>query len=425
MTLDKRQKVLVVLVVIALAVLAWQVYEFIGPKDSTSQIAARSTSAKAMLNAQDAQTANALTNAAQVVMPQGTNGAQIQENQQQYMQLITQYQMAQIKRMIAQDNEAIAQANYSAAEAMNNISKLSGGASGLSSMQPDNVSSSGDYQLVYTGEQNNQWTATLKKGGQFHDVTTGSQLPDGTQVLSVDDNSVLIQEGTAKKLVTFHGVTVLDPTTPAAATTTTVTATAATPATPVPVPADNKVAAAPATTDPTTSSPAVTPAPQAQATPAPAQNETKKIEKEAEHVFSDVKKEADATFASPSEDVSSIAPAPVAKIEKPVAAKKTTVAVDTTTTPAVATQAGYFYTIQVIADHKLGAVQGFIAAHNLTDKAIIIKNPTSSWYEGLYGQYDTLAQANAAVSDLQQSDDHWKPYVRYLSQQTIDAETVK
>lgn len=406
MTLDKRQKVLVVLVVIAVIILAWQAYEFIGPKVFASQVAASNASAKAMLNQQDSQTANALTNAAQVVGPTGASSSQIQANQQQYMQLITQYQMAQIKRMIAQDNEAIAQANYSAAQAMNNISKISGNTDGVSSMQPDNVSSSGDYQLVYTGEQNNQWTATLRKDGQFHDVTAGSQLPDGTQVLSVDDNSVLIQEGTAKKLVTFHGITVLS----ATAATTTVD-----PNTSIASPAPAEVAT---TTE-------ASPQPQVKAkAKVKKKTTTKKIEKDAEHVFADVKKEADETFSAPAEDTSSIAPAPVAQIEQPAATAVTTTT-EAATPAATTNSATHFYTIQVIADHKLGAVQGFIAAHNLTDKAFIIKNPKSTWYEGLYGQYATVADANAAVSDLQESDDHWKPYVRYLSQKTVDAQTVK
>lgn len=131
--------------------------------------------------------------------------------QTEYLKLVNQYQMAQLQRMIAEDNEAIAVARRNAAQAMSDTTKLAGDGSVPISATSDSSGVSG-YELVYTGQQNDgSWTATLKKDGQTFDVDAGKLMPDGSQVISVDENGVLISQnnGAVKKLVTFSGEVVL------------------------------------------------------------------------------------------------------------------------------------------------------------------------------------------------------------------------
>lgn len=127
--------------------------------------------------------------------------------------MVNEYQVVEMERMIAQDEAAIAQSRAAQAESLSKMNQIMGNSNnsgmnfGGASLHTTSVSDlSADYELIYTGEDNHQWTATLKKAGQFNDVTAGSVLSDGTKILSVDDNGVLIADPKGvRKLITFNG----------------------------------------------------------------------------------------------------------------------------------------------------------------------------------------------------------------------------
>jgi septal ring-binding cell division protein DamX len=205
MKFDTRQKVVLVLLILAVIVLLWQGMQFYSNRSTVAPPLAQQT------------TNNNVGGPNMPGMPANnmaapTDGAAVNPNsnaQSEYLRLVNEYQVAQMQRMIAEDNEAIAIARRNAAQAMQDTSKLVGGDPGAMTM--DNSSpadqNTTDYSLVYTGQQGNGgWTATLKKDGRSYDVIMGGQLPDGSQVSSIDENGVLLMQGNNKKFITFSGV---------------------------------------------------------------------------------------------------------------------------------------------------------------------------------------------------------------------------
>ncbi|HEV2613704.1 MAG TPA: SPOR domain-containing protein [Gammaproteobacteria bacterium] len=365
MNMDKRQKVIALFLVIAVVVLAWQVYDLVGDKGGSLSLPGRSLKqasdptavVKPMISVQPA-----------VAPMTSTSSGSTTPYQKQYMKLVNEYQLLQMQGMIAQQQATIAKSRAQTAEALSKINDLSG--AGDASIADLNVATpatneSGDYELIYTGQENGQWTATLKKGGQFNDVTAGSVLPDGTKVLSVDDNGVLIDENNVKKIVTFNGITPF---------------TAPAPSAPAPTP----VAVAPIAVAPVVAhaAPVVAPAPVVVAKPvalvAPAKKPT----------------------------AAEVASAPLAP--KVVA----------TSPPAfdITTANKNHYTVQLIANKTEDTVSQFIEQNKLGGKALSIKTKTQGklWYIGVYGDFLTVDEANKAIEGLPSTAKTEGPFVRRI-----------
>lgn len=193
--LDKRQKKIFAILCVVVVILIWQVFSLFSTNNSTPPVkvaAPKGTAPTPRL--------------AHSVAPKPAAGAAVDvsgNTQEEYLRLVREYQMAQIQRMIAEDNQAIALAKQRAAEAMVQTSKLLGNGNVTVNNNNNNVRG---YQLVYTGEQEQGgWTATLKKDNQTFDVMEGKQLPDGFRVESIDENGVVLMQGSVKKLITFSG----------------------------------------------------------------------------------------------------------------------------------------------------------------------------------------------------------------------------
>jgi hypothetical protein len=334
---------------------------------------------------------------ASLSMPGSTTGSTIgsatavSSSQQQYMQLVNEYQLAEIQRMIAEDNAAIAQSRYDAAQSMVKMAELTGdanpGAMGLGASVDNQSANSTDYELIYTGEDNNQWTATIKKNGQFNDVTAGSVLPDGTKILSVDDNGVVIQQAdNTKKLVTFNGVTPFVDNTNNSAT--------PAPATPIPatpVPAALLPPAKPVVkpvANPVTTNPVIKPVAN------PATNKT--------------------TAVSSMPPSTAVKPAAVTAVKLKPAEKNTPIII--LAPNAIMSANKNAYTIQMIADNNFASVNDFITANQLQNKATVVKTVRRNkpWYIAVYGQYDTFAAANQAIQQLPRQLRTQGPFVRRI-----------
>ncbi len=214
--LNTKQKVIFAALVVILLVLVWQIYELMGmgaSNPATGKVVMQQQVGAMQMQQQHysaAAVSAQLSNTPASAVGQTTAVNPDSNSQSEYLRLVNEYQMAQLQRMIAEDNEAIAIAKRNAIQAGQDTAKIVGGSAddltaGAAATNTDQNSQ--DYSLVYTGQQGDgQWTATLKKNGQTFDVVTGGQLPDGFHIQSIDENGVVLTQGTVKKLVTFSGV---------------------------------------------------------------------------------------------------------------------------------------------------------------------------------------------------------------------------
>jgi len=417
MNLDKRQKVIVGLIILALAILIWQIYKIAGgegtstpsapaataPVSMTAKPAGNYPAAAQAVRTNAVETAAMLSNAANTAPQATTAGDAMAANQQKYLELVNEYQMSEIQRMIAEDQASIAQARYTAAEALSKITSLSGGNANLSDLTDNNDQTNpANYELIYTGEDNGQWTATVKKNGQFNDVTAGTVLPDGANVLSVDDNGVLLQVGSKKELVTFNGVTPFgDNSNPSAAT---------------PSQASPNLQSQLAKKTPVTATPAVAPVvqkPVVIAQSKPAVIPPPKI------------------VAPKIAVVETAKPVPVATsvpdfipMKQPNLAMANTASKQIVTAAANANQPSG-YTIQIVADDQLSSINSFIAANQIQNDAHALKTFRNgkAWYIAVYGNYASETQASRALAAMPNNLRSQHPFVRKLSD--VQSKTVE
>jgi hypothetical protein len=348
--------------VIAMVVLGWQVYALLGDKSGSSHLPFASSK---LQQASDPTDVTNTTVAASKVLTT--------PSQQQYMKLVNEYQMLQMQSMIAQTQATIAKSRAQTAEALSKLNDLSGGSTDIADLGLVQTTSndSGDYELIYTGQENGQWTATLKKGGQFNDVTAGTALPDGTKVLSVDSSGVAIVENKVKKLVTFNGVTGFTEPTAAPAV--------------VEKPADKPA-------DKTVDKPV---------TKTEVKVENKSVEKS---VTMTEEKTEDKSGEKPV-----VAPA-AAQLAPKVVASGTPVFDITKANKND-------YTIQLFADREQDTVDDFISDNKLGGKALSLKTKQGNgvWYIGFYGDFLTLDEANKALKALPSSAKEEGAFVRQIS----------
>jgi septal ring-binding cell division protein DamX len=346
MNMDKRQKTIAVFLVIAMVVLGWQVYALLGDKSGSSHLPFASSK---LQQASDPTDVTNTTVAASKVLTT--------PSQQQYMKLVNEYQMLQMQSMIAQTQATIAKSRAQTAEALSKLNDLSGGSTDIADLGLVQTTSndSGDYELIYTGQENGQWTATLKKGGQFNDVTAGTALPDGTKVLSVDSSGVAIVENKVKKLVTFNGVTGF--------------------------------------TEPT-AAPAV---------------EEKPADKPADKTVDKTVTKTEVKTEDKSGEKPVVAPA-AAQLAPKVVASGTPVFDITKANKND-------YTIQLFADREQDTVDDFISDNKLGGKALSLKTKQGNgvWYIGFYGDFLTLDEANKALKALPSSAKEEGAFVRQIS----------
>lgn len=186
--LTTRQKLLSIILVIVLILLVWQL---MGLRED-----------KLLANSPTPPAATSLPTRANAPPPQAAPPATatIVTNdpyQQEYLHLLQQYKMAELKKMIAEDQQAIATANAATAKAVNDSAKYGGTTadnnddifSGSSATKNNNA----NYTLIYTGQQDGEWTATLKRGNQTYDIMVGTLLDGDKRVTQINNDGVIIQ----------------------------------------------------------------------------------------------------------------------------------------------------------------------------------------------------------------------------------------
>jgi hypothetical protein len=242
--LSSKQKILLPIFVLAVVYIVWQVYDMFGggaAQSSTPTPAARSTVAmqtqpmvgpsasQAQAQGQLPATMGQSGPGMQQVQPVPTEknvaslaATSANDDQSQYVQLLNHYQLLKMKRLLLEEEVAISTAQQKIAEMNAKTVSLGGmpdtgvedmGGYSDSAMAATAPSSSeggsGEYKVVYIDKQGGDWNATLNRKGRFEEVSIGSELADGTQVISIDSSGVVIKHGTNLTKLTFGGAVAL------------------------------------------------------------------------------------------------------------------------------------------------------------------------------------------------------------------------
>lgn len=118
--------------------------------------------------------------------------AQSQQMQQQYINLVNAYQMAQIEQKLAAADNQIAESKLSTAKAMVSTQEYAAKLprNGLAVGTGDTEAAAP--QTVYVGQQAGKWLAMLSINGSYVQVSVGTRLPDGSVVTSISDRGVIL-----------------------------------------------------------------------------------------------------------------------------------------------------------------------------------------------------------------------------------------
>lgn len=226
MKLDRKQKIILTLIIIATAYLIWQIYSmFWGNADDSSSMAPAATihtlpptasTPRVTQQKVDLPTVKIvptvpvqkpISQPIQPVMRQITIQAPLTPDQIEYMRLVGRYQILHMRRMLADEEAAMTAAQVKVAQLNQQISRLSGSfAVPTLAGQPSPLSPLG-YQLMYIDYQGGKWTATLNKNSQIQEVLAGMILPDGVRVIKINQSGVVLQKNGRNYLVNFYGTT--------------------------------------------------------------------------------------------------------------------------------------------------------------------------------------------------------------------------
>lgn len=237
--LSKKQKILIPLIILAFAYVIWQVYDMFSGGSVTTAVNTNSaviktTSSAAVpqkapgvaqpttgsVSTSDAGQQQEPTAAASTAVPQTGNISDLSGDagQMQYVQMLNQYQLLKMKRMLLEEQVAIAAARQKIADLNSKTNDLGGGDSEFDVGNSDDNSSNltalpmgkDTYKVVYIDRQNGEWNATINHSGRFEEVNIGSELADGSQVISIDASGVILKQGTKLNKITFSGENPVD-----------------------------------------------------------------------------------------------------------------------------------------------------------------------------------------------------------------------
>jgi hypothetical protein len=218
MKIDNKQKVLITLIVIALAYVLWQVYSqfFRGPSTAavpapaTRPVAARPAPPAGRSRGEEGAAAPSSSRTLSPVQPAPKNAiptpggftleAPINDYQNKYLELVNEYQLLRMRRMIVDEEASIA----SAEERIAKINQTAGRGAGELSVTGETTNPTG-YKLMYIDFQNGEWNATLSKEGRFLEVNMGDVLIDGARIIQINQQGVVIEKNQNRYLLTFYG----------------------------------------------------------------------------------------------------------------------------------------------------------------------------------------------------------------------------
>lgn len=233
MTMDKKQSVMLVLTILAFLFLGYQVYQLVSndmqePTQSAPQPVVQMQS-EALPLAHNAVGSEA--HYTQTVVEHGIGaahgsldrsqssmGVQLPsrssaKNQQEYLKLVNQFELAKMQRQLLQEQAAIARARHEIVVMNNQTSKISGSdvsAVGSSvNLGAVGANNSDPFQLGYLDYQHGSWTAALVRDGRYLNVQPGTLLPGGVKIIAINHKGVIINDKKDRELVSFNGTIAL------------------------------------------------------------------------------------------------------------------------------------------------------------------------------------------------------------------------
>lgn len=141
-----------------------------------------------------------------------------------YLTLLQQYQIATVQRMLAETRAAIAENDaklskqkLEKARSDAQANQLEGGAAtfnestgevvmttaGGETTEVDVVGPSDKFKLSYIGKRDGRWSAIIMLDSTHYDVGVGSKLPDDSEVMTINRDSVLLAKNMKRRLISL------------------------------------------------------------------------------------------------------------------------------------------------------------------------------------------------------------------------------
>jgi hypothetical protein len=186
MTLDKRQKILLPLIMLAFAYIVWQVYGLFFQSIFNS----KENSQKRMVSVHH------------------TSQPVITAEQSEYLRLVNRYNLLKLKHMLLEEEAAITAAKQRIVKSRSEISMMRESSDWPLEEDLKNLeegATKASYELVYLDYHNGRWHALLNKGGRFFEVYPGIKLVNGDHILSVNKEGVILNHNHQVLQLTFDG----------------------------------------------------------------------------------------------------------------------------------------------------------------------------------------------------------------------------
>jgi septal ring-binding cell division protein DamX len=215
--MDKRQTIITSVTVAAIFILAEQVYQLVRHDISHASESKANTVAMIVPKIDMPAPTPAPTYQPQLPASVVANQQQLITHQQQYIQLVNQYELAKMQRQLLEEEVAIAAARQRIAEINQKTQQITGqqtasddvaATTSFAEPAPERHSENlPAYQLAYLDRQGDNYTATVVDRGHYQEITAGLQLADGSQVKQIDTQGVLFQTADKKAFrLTFSGL---------------------------------------------------------------------------------------------------------------------------------------------------------------------------------------------------------------------------
>lgn len=217
MSMDKKQKTMLVITIIAFGYLGYQIYGLMaGDIDDSPQVAESAHPYSMHTTYRDAKEPNHTT-LASTVMPQEQAKAAItlqqaplEAGQKAYLNMVNQYELAKMRRRLLDEQAAIAAAQHRIAVLNKETREVNGNLKDLKENNNDVSLVSGDhpgqFQLSYVDRQAGHWSATLNKEGRYYPVHIGSKLVGGSTITDINRQGVTLRMGDKQEKITFDGI---------------------------------------------------------------------------------------------------------------------------------------------------------------------------------------------------------------------------
>lgn len=418
MTSSLRKKSVVALLLVSLGVLSWQIYTLfvdtgfkvslrskvenklaLNKSDQVVKLSQQPTSSMAAVpslsatkNAQSDSSITAVNTpvnnndeqAVKMVQP----SLQLQNNgesqaQKSYLNLVREYQTAQMKRLIAQDYEAIAVANRNAAKAIVQTKTMHVKPSvlpqfTLGAKKSKPATPQKQYELVYTGEQGGHWNATIRYNNKLLDINLGTELANGEKVQTINQKEVVLSKDDRRTTISFFGVHT------------------------------QKIVSASAPTNKPKQFDAMS---NLQAKP-----QTKQIQLSAIHPVNLLRQSKPNTTEQKLAARRITTKKPVIKqvLPKAIVSQPATHRQYTKREQTLLTRNSKYYTIVLRSSNNIHAIQRYLQQNGLAKRASYYKRRLNGKpnYVAIYGQYPNAASTLAAIADLPIQLQRWSPSVK-------------